>query len=106
MMVWNDQKYALLLELKKQGLSYEEIGNRLGCSRCAISGKLNRNKNIRAGVEPHKKGPPKGSRPSNPHNNTIEPWAEYSARKKKEREQQKAKGAFHIYQSAGRTLGK
>ena len=38
--------------------------------------------------------------------NLIEPWAEYSARKKKEREALKAKGAFRIYQSARRTLGK
>jgi hypothetical protein len=84
-----------------------EIAKKLGVTRGAIIGKLDRLgfvRNIRKRKPRDVNAIPKKNRSS--HNSLTEPWAEYSARKRREREALKAKGLFRIYQSAGRNPGK
>lgn len=40
--MWTEERTAMLKALKKDGLSYRAIGLKLGVTRNAVSGKLNR----------------------------------------------------------------
>mgnify|MGYP004454776055 FL=1 len=41
-MKWSEQKEAELISLWKTGLTFREIGERLGMNRCMVAGKLSR----------------------------------------------------------------
>lgn len=120
---WSEEKRELVRQCWKDGLSANETELKTGISRNSVIGFWNReglggdHKNDPAVIAERKAKAAAAAKSRVYDYNkkrhvlksdgvVMEPWTEFHARKKKEREALKAKGAFYIYQSAGRKPGK
>ncbi len=90
MIDWTPERVADLCALRRLGFSYSEIGRKLNTTRSAIGGVVRRHVyRIPDGRGRHDGHPPP----------FVEPWAQFTARKKAEREA--AKAALSEFTSAG-----
>lgn len=111
---WTEEKVALLLQYRKEGLSYAEVGRKLGCSREACIGKFKRLEGYKRPYDDSQKtyemrkrprGNKKGTKLHAGHS-LIEPWVVFRARKVAERAAAKAKAASYNPQSDPQTSEK
>ena len=92
-MEWNRaaiEGLKALLAQRDPKLTYSQIAKLLDISPSAVSGAVHRH--ITLALPKRKPGPRKGTRNPNAvfHQNLVEPWAEFHARRKKERAEAKA----------------
>lgn len=101
---WSDEKKALVLQLQHEGLSGAEIAAKLGTTRNAVLGILDRLNGKKRKRSTSNK--PRKKQDAN-HQNLVEPWADFTARKQAERAAAKAaKAALNTDQSDPQIPGK
>ena len=90
MFAWNEASIERLKDLRREGLSFREIGKAMGCSRMAVCGAVSRYIHGYVRWTGGKKYVRVAGRPvGNPHrwtdNALTEPYAAFKARKQAER---------------------